>query len=903
MRLRSLAVNQFKKFARPTRLDGIGDGLNLVVGPNEIGKSTLLDALRAVLFEKYNSKAQPIVILQNDRNQAAPVVELAFELDDGLYRITKRFIKKPYARLFCPDGRTLEGDAAEETLRHLLGFDEPGNRGAKPETLGMWNVLWVQQGGSFGALDLPESARSSLHSALESEVGKVLGGRRGRALPQSVETQLSELITPGTKKPRGQYKELIDRVGALGGELDELTTLRQDLAQTLKELEETQADLERLSSGARDTADQNELTETRRHHGELAELEARIEAASSGLELKRSNLEQARKAAADRQQIKDDIKSLEASLATTGKRLAEVRKEEKRAQSHLQKLWEEVRETETAVANADGAVSRQHRVVSAVKRRAGMGELEGRQQRAAAAEERQRANQQAAAAIPVTEEALDAIRKAARKLETIQNRLNAAATLITFDMTPENLCGVEVNDEPLRPDRLSIQAIEPASIAIPERGRISVEPAIKDRDKLIEQQREAKNRLRAALEQTGARTVGEAEDQYAQRQKLLQEAELARQELALQAPATDEREAGAQALSDHIELMRQILKREMEDLRLEELPAPRDAETALCLAREQAEQTRSLLGTKRAALSGPQEARDDLLTQLGKIQGRYEESNDRLTRLKAQLAQAVNTRSDEDLQARIEAGVSARSRQEEIIARLEAQRTGEGLPLLEARIQRLETALQKRHQKRTDLKVKIARLKSLVEAAEGAGLDEAIEQKTRELELGAEERHRMDREVQVLGLLLSTLRRAEQHAKERYLSPVLNRVRPYLQFLFPGADIRIDENLHVTGVVREAGYEEAFHHLSMGTQEQIAVLVRLAFAEMLVEQGHPATVVLDDALVFSDDRRMSRMFDILNRVARKVQIIVLTCREQLFEGLGGHLLSLAPGNKEELTSA
>lgn len=63
MRLRSVAVNQFKKFTRPTCLDGIGDGLNLVVGPNEIGKSALLDALRAMLFEKYNSKAQPIVVL------------------------------------------------------------------------------------------------------------------------------------------------------------------------------------------------------------------------------------------------------------------------------------------------------------------------------------------------------------------------------------------------------------------------------------------------------------------------------------------------------------------------------------------------------------------------------------------------------------------------------------------------------------------------------------------------------------------------------------------------------------------------------------------------------------------------------------------------------------------------
>ena len=903
MRLRSLAVNQFKKFTRPTRLDGIGDGLNLVVGPNEIGKSTLLDALRAVLFEKYNSRAQPIVVLQNDRNQAAPVVELAFDLDDGLYCITKRFIKKPYARLSCPDGRTLEGDAAEDTLRRLLGFDEPGNRGAKPETLGMWNVLWVQQGGSFGALDLPDSARSSLHSALESEVGKVLGGRRGRALPQSVETQLSELITPATKKPRGQYKELIDRVGILGGELEDLTALRQDLTRTLNELEETQAALERLSSGARDAADRNELAETRRLHSELAELEVRIDGAHSQLELRKNNLEQARQAAAGRQQLKDNIQQERDSLADTGNRLVEKRKEEKQARSELEDLRTGVRECETAVDKAGEAVSRRDRLVSAVKRRDETGELEGRQQRAAAAEERQRTHHQAAAAIPVTEEAIDAIRGAAKKLETIRNRLGAAATLIVFDMTPQGSSGIEVNDEPLSPDQPTLQAVEPTTITIPERGRITIEPAITDRDKLLRQQRAANNRLRAALEQAGVRTLGEAEDQHAMRQKLLREAELARQEAALQAPATNEREAGAQALSDHIQGLRQILTREMEDLQVEELPALGEAESALHRAQEQAGEARSALATRRAALSGPEAGWGGLQTELTTLQVRYDESNDRLDRLRDQLAQAVRDRSDGDLQARIEAALEARSKQEEVIARLEAQRTGEGLPLLAARIERLETALQKRQRKRTDLEVKIAGLKSLVGAAEGTGLDEAIEQKTRELELDEQERSRKDREVKVLGLLVSTLGRAEQQAKERYLSPVLNRVRPYLHFLFPGADIRIDENLHVTGVVREAGHEEAFHHLSMGTQEQIAVLVRLAFAEMLVEQGHPATVVLDDALVFSDDRRIGRMFDILNRVARKVQIIVLTCREQLFEGLGGHLLSLAPGNKEELTSA
>ena len=121
--------------------------------------------------------------------------------------------------------------------------------------------------------------------------------------------------------------------------------------------------------------------------------------------------------------------------------------------------------------------------------------------------------------------------------------------------------------------------------------------------------------------------------------------------------------------------------------------------------------------------------------------------------------------------------------------------------------------------------------------------------------------------------------------------------------LFPNAEIGINEDLYITGASRHAGYEESFDHLSMGTQEQIAVLVRLAFAEMLIDQGAPAAVILDDALAFSDDQRMRLMFDILSHAAQRVQILVFTCREQLFEGLGAHQLQLATADPESLRSA
>jgi len=903
MKLRSLAVNQFKKFTAPARLDGMGDELNVVVGPNEMGKSTLLDALRAALFEKHNSKAQAIKDLQNARSEAAPVVELTFELDDGVYRIAKRFIKKPYARLHCPDETTLEGDAAEDRLRRLLGVDEPGRKGAQADTLGMWNVLWVQQGQSFGALELPENARSSLHGALEAEVGTVLGGRRGRALPQTIEKQFGELVTGSTGKPRGEYKALIDEVDTLEQELDDLRGRRRELSQTLEELDEAQATLKRLMSGERDQSDRADLDAARATHRRLSELETRIEAAGSELELRKRNLERAEQARAGRERLKQDIAAEREAVDSARARLDEARRQEGEARARLDTLRAGVQESEATVTRADEAVAQARRTLAAVERQARIQALADRHARAQAAEDRQREARQAAAAILVTDDALKAVREAHKQLETVSNRLGAAATRISFDMTDEGLDGIEVDGEPLAPDRRSLQAVESTTIAIPGRGRITVEPAIKDRDQLLRDQHQARAALTDRLEAAGAAGVEDAEDQHARRGRLLQEADLARQEAELHAPAAAEHEAGAQALGDYLESQRRILVRELVELETESLPSRQEAEDASRSAQEQAEAAQRALDAARAEQSGPQETLNRLQAELGTLQARFDDGQARLDKRLGELAEAEAANTDEDLAAAIETARRELSEQEKAVAGLAGQRSGETLAQIEARIERLEQALGERQQKRQNLEVQISRLKSRIEAFEGTGLDEVTGEKQRQLEQSQERLRRLEREAQVLKLLLDSLHAAEREAKEKYLSPVLNRVRPYLEFLFPGADIRIDEDLHITGVVRDDGNEEAFHHLSMGTREQIAVLVRLAFAEMLVEQGHPATVILDDALVFSDDRRIASMFDILTMAARKVQIIILTCREQLFEELGGRALSLQPADGEALASA
>jgi uncharacterized protein YhaN len=204
---------------------------------------------------------------------------------------------------------------------------------------------------------------------------------------------------------------------------------------------------------------------------------------------------------------------------------------------------------------------------------------------------------------------------------------------------------------------------------------------------------------------------------------------------------------------------------------------------------------------------------------------------------------------------------------------------------------RLENGARLQQDESTRLGIEIAKTSGIVTASEGDGVDEALDTaRAEQSHLDAQIRN-YEQEVTVLELLRDTLRSAEIEAKARYLAPVITRVEPYLKMLLPATDLMLDEDLHITGV-RRNGLEEEFARLSDGTQEQIAVLTRLGFAELLLDQGRPATVILDDALVFSDDDRIERMFDIMTRAAERMQIIVLTCRKRLFARLGAPILRI-----------
>jgi len=153
----------------------------------------------------------------------------------------------------------------------------------------------------------------------------------------------------------------------------------------------------------------------------------------------------------------------------------------------------------------------------------------------------------------------------------------------------------------------------------------------------------------------------------------------------------------------------------------------------------------------------------------------------------------------------------------------------------------------------------------------------------------------LEDEIGALQLLKRELDSAAGETRERFAKPVMDRLGPYLALVFPDARASFGDGLALRAL-RRGGADEQLLSLSEGTQEQLAVLVRLGFGRLLVETGTPAPLILDDALVYADDSRIERMFEALKLAALSHQVLVLTCRERTFASLGGHRIAIGAWN-------
>ena len=860
MKIRSVRLTNFRKFVGTVGVEGITDGVSVLVGQNELGKSTFLEAINAVIFEKAKSHTERVRSFHHFVNGTVPEVELAFDLDNTRWTISKRFARQAgKALLTNSNNGRFEDDEAEEQLQRLLRYASRRG-GGEP---GIWGTLWVRQGCSFGDPELDDAGRRTLQGCLEAQVGVLTGGARGRRIPAGVKQALEEIVS--TRGPRGKFKDAKDRLGEVSARTEQLEVKRRDLFEYTDALARLKRERKDIQAEWDEDAYTSEVDEARARRTAAAMKAAEIAAGRNATKLAEERAERERGAVAERTNLAKELNSLKGEIR-------ELEIEVGRTETHRVETKLLVENRETLLVGLREQARRNGEQIRRLERTRGAAALlseVGQHQAtlAKAAERRAEADRlsEAIGGISTTDEAVSRIEAADTEVSGAKAALNAVATTISLALETDAIGRVHLDGVPLDQATISLPVVAKTVIGIDGVGKIAVEPQIDDRDAIVKRLRVAQDELRASLAAADAEDLTAARHAAAARRELERQFADVRREIAGLAPRdpTNKLEAGLDARRSRVQELQGRLRAELEVLGISALPSAAEIAKEITETHDEAAELAANIEMAEAAVNGPKSVLADATAIVQKLEQRLAALRGTLETKEATLAAGRAQCSDEALSVHAEELIRLAADQRAALAMLERNEF-ETVEAIDVRLKRLEAARRNHHDAVTRLNHEITRLMTLIEANEGAGVEEALEvAKAEQARLEAAVKG-YEEEAAVLQLLYQTLHEAERAAKALYLAPVVSRVEPYLKMLLSGTDLMLDEDLSIAAIQRN-GTAEVFDYLSVGTQEQLAVLTRLAFAELLLQQGHPATVILDDALAFSDDQRIERMFDILMR--------------------------------------
>ncbi len=869
MKVTALRFHNVKRFAgRGVALEGIGDGVNVLCAANEFGKSTSFEALHGLFFQPHSSTAGGVRALR-PYSGGNPLIEADIIVGDARYRITKQYYASRFAKVTdLASGRLIaQADEAESFIAALIHGGAGGPAG----------LLWVRQGltglepRSRSDEESDRLVRTSLLESVQGEVESMTGGRRMAEIMAAAEESAAALVTAtGRPKAGGRYAAAIEARDRLAAEEKRLTG---EVAALRHELERRGVAQRRLAE-----LESPEARDARRQAVDAAELAfdaARAQAERLKAAQAEYDLARVRRDTAAREKRQFDEALVEARQVADDSRDAGRRRDEavERRRAAAETIARSQAEIEAAEADETAARGLLSALDAAAKAR------EAAEHRAAWEERLQRAEavrgtietcaaQLAGVRLPAgaVDELADLDVEIAR-IRAVQDAARASVT-VAYDSAAAacvTMGGAVLGDGEERGYDGHVQLVAPGVGTITLRSNIT--GGDEGRLAAAEAQR---GTLLAAM---GVVDLPAARAQQVRAQSIEARANEAKAQLAVIAPE------GLDALRQAVAALAGI------DRSPTDLTADRE-ETRI--ARDAAEQRRrEATQAARAAEPARAHAEEAFIaaeTALARLQTRDEQVVAILGPGEGRDArgQALAT-----CLAERDAALEAAER--EVTAQRAEARDLDAADAALRRVRSVETAAATEIQQ---LRETIAGLNARITTRS----DDAVEEAWRETAdaLAAAERRvsAFEREVAVLTRLTSALEAARSGARDLYLKPVMNELRPLLGLLFDDVTITFDDRTLLPQAITRDGQEEKVEFLSGGMREQLSVLTRLAFARLLARDGRPAPVILDDALVYSDDDRIERMFDALHRQARDQQIIVFSCRQRAFQMLGGNVLNM-----------
>ena len=860
MRIQALRASDVKRFTSPVQIAGFGAGLNVLSGPNEFGKSTLLAALQAVLFADHKSVRDDIKKLQPNAG-GTPLIEVDFEAGGRQWRLRKQFLSRRMAVLTeLATGATLKNDDAEARLATLL---------QGPPDLERFKLLWVRQGGTL--VDLaPEAAGGGLAALIAGEVDAVALDANARAIHAKVRKELSTLQTLKTARPTGRWsdaqlerKNTADALAVAEGKV---------VAQTarLERFAEAAAAKAHLTAPAAMAARANAVAAAQANVARAQEATRQRDAAALTLRAAQAALQAAEREHTAVLAAVTEATRLEIEAATSASAAAGLRGKQSAAATGLERAQAEfVRAAGqvTALEAAFAAAQKAARAAEAAEARDKLAATISAARETAA--QKARAAAEVAARASITEARVKSLRDAISALATLDGAFAAVVPEVTIELLSGAAGRINVDGRALAASA-TLRPDAPLTLEIAGVGRITIAP---NPATISASQRAAREAKRAEVTQghsaLGSATLADAEARLAQRQAAEATVRECEAKLAVQAPG------GIDALvAIHAGLAQQSAN----------VPAaPSGAhvvvtESDLAAAREARE---AAAGAVRAAETAIGRLREDTASHEATAMARAQ----RQAAIVAQWGDALQQN-----RARAAAGEILSAAQSTFTAAQSAADAwnrnadsgqhefySQGLAAAEA-------AQAKAIAELGALEQTISGLRGELSVAGDDDIEAGLARAQQHATAATSALDDIAAEVEALRLLDTEFGAIAEAGRTQLSAPILQRVAPYLTQVFHGGAIELGGDLVPSGLLRD-GRRDAHEQLSDGTKEQIAILVRLGLARLLADKGAAVPLLLDDALVFADDRRLVQMFAALRTAAAAHQVIVLNCREQTFAAL------------------
>lgn len=874
MKLQRLRVEQLRLFQQPLEISDFAPGLNLFSGPNESGKSSLVRAVRAVFFERHRSSSVDDLQPWGD-SSAAPEVALDFEHGGQLWRLTKRFLQKKRCDLNIA-GESFSGEDAEQKLADLLGFQYSGSGASKARHWGIPGLLWIEQGQGQDLRESIEFASDHLNAALGATLGEIASSS-GDDIIKAVEEQRAAWLTK-TGRPTGEYKEAEDKLSAATASLQELDARITHYQVQVDRLGELRAQQQRDEAERPWEGLRLQLEQARQQYAAVSTLNEQQAADTKTLHECEQTIHL----------VTEQLAGFQKQTAALQQRTqAQVQAQAQLAQLQDQKdqLLAKVQDAKAAYQHARDLVQASRRQSQRVRLTGDIEQLTGQHQKLEQSLAKARTLQrellgfkQQLLECSIDAKDLKQLKKLDGELRELTIKQQSIATRLQFELQSGAALNLDGDTLTGFGERL---LLEQADLDIPGVGTLLIVPGGEDLGDLARRLDQSRDNIAALLQKLQVDSLDRAE-QRAERARVLQNSIASHQPL-LHSHAPEGIDA-LEAAMKRIEPQLQTLQQQLADLPEPEtdIPSPERAE-------QQLENTSEAL--KHSELAEQQYQRDWVAAEQ-----RASSAATELAILQAALADPQHIQREQDNARRLTTLRADEVALNAALAQRNATIAAARPDILQQDIQRLDASANQAESAFNARKLALATLESELITLGANGLEEQKANLLVTLEALTRRHAELQRRAAATDLLLNLLREKRQQLTRQLQAPLQRHLNHYLQLLFPQASLEVDENL-IPGKLQRPGAQGRetgpYGDLSFGAREQMGLISRLAYADLLKEAGKPTLIILDDALVHSDHGRLQQMKRILFDASHRHQILLFTCHPEKWADMGVGIRELA----------